>query len=78
MKENKLFDKQAGFSGIIAMVVQNILRSCDIEKCFQHLDAAPIPSHDAVASILHKTKCILFPGYFIQSVLTPSNLESPN
>ena len=39
------------------------------------MDAAPIPSRDAVALIIHKARCILFPGYFTQSMLTSSNLE---
>ncbi len=75
MKENKFSDKQVGFSDVIHPVVQGILASCDTEKCFQHLDTAPIPSRDAVALTIHKARCILFPGYFTQNVPEFSNLK---
>jgi len=75
MKENKFSDKRYCFSEAIPLVVQRILASCNTEKCFQHLDAAPIPSRDSVALTLHKARRILFPGYFTQSVPGPSSLE---
>jgi len=75
MQENRFFDKQHGSSEVIPLVVQKILASCNTEKCFQHLDAAPIPSRDSVAVTIHKARRILFPGYFTQSVPAPSNLE---
>lgn len=56
-------------------MTQRILTSCNTEKCFHHLDATPIPSRDSVADTIHKARCILFPGYFTQSVLATSNLE---
>lgn len=37
--------------------------------------ATPIPSRDAVAYTIHKARRILFPGYFTQSALAPSNFE---
>jgi serine O-acetyltransferase len=51
-----------------------IITSCSTEKCFQHLDSTPIPSRDAAADTIHQARRILFPGYFTQSVLAPSNL----
>ncbi len=63
------------FSEILPSVAQRMLASCNTEKCFQHLDATPIPSRDSVADTIHKARCILFPGYFTQSILAPSNLE---
>jgi serine O-acetyltransferase len=75
MKENKFSDKRYGFSEVMPLVVQRILASCNTEKCFQHLDAAPIPSRDSVALTLHNARRILFPGYFSQRVPAPSNLE---
>jgi serine O-acetyltransferase len=75
MIKNRFSDKLYGFSEVIPSVVQRILASCNTEKCFQHLDAAPIPSRDSVALAIHKARCILFPGYFTQSVPAPSNLE---
>ena len=56
-------------------MAQRMLASCTTEKCFQHLDATPIPSRDSVAQTIHKARCILFPGYFTQNILAPSNLE---
>ena len=60
---------------IIPSVVQRMIASCNTGKCFQHLDATPIPSRDAVAQTIHKARRILFPGYFSQNALAPSNLE---
>lgn len=75
MNENKSSDKELNLSEALPLVVQRILTSCNTEKCFQHLDSSPIPSRDAVSDILHKARGILFPGYFTQNVLAPSNLE---
>ena len=61
-------------SEIIPSVVQRMIASCSNKKCFQHLDATPIPSRDAVADTIHQARRILFPGYFTQNVLAPSNL----
>ena len=63
------------FSEVLPKITQRLLASCNTEKCFQHLDATPIPSRDSVAHTIHKARRILFPGYFTQSVLAPSNLE---
>jgi serine O-acetyltransferase len=67
--------KLSTFPEVILSVVQRILASCTTEKCFQRLDSGPLPSRDAVALIFHKARRILFPGYFTQNVLAPSNLE---
>jgi serine O-acetyltransferase len=75
MKENKFSDNRYDFSEVMPLAVQRILASCNSQKCFQHLDAAPIPSRDLVALTLHKARRILFPGYFVHSVPAPSNLE---
>jgi len=75
MKSNKFSDTPPDFSEILPSVVQRMLASCNTEKCFQHLDATPIPSRDSVADTLHKARCILFPGYFTQHILAPSTLE---
>jgi serine O-acetyltransferase len=62
-------------SELIPSVARRIIASCNTEKCFQHLEATPIPSRDSVAATIHKARRILFPGYFTQSVVAPSNLE---
>ena len=76
MKSNKFSDTPPVFSEILPSVAQRMLASCNTEKCFQHLDATPIPSRDSVADTIHKARCILFPGYFTQRILAPSNLEN--
>ena len=75
MKENRLPDKPFNLPEVLPSVVQRILVSCTTEKSFQHLDSSPVPSRDAVAQIIHKARRILFPGYFTQNALAPSNLE---
>jgi len=75
MKKNKFSDKQLHLSEVLPSVVQRVLTSCNMKKCFQHLDSSPIPSRDAVAHIIHKARHILFPGYFSQIALASSNLE---
>jgi serine O-acetyltransferase len=75
MKSNKFSDTPPDFSEILPSVAQRMLASCNTEKCFQHLDATPIPSRDSVAHTIRKARRILFPGYFTQRILAPSNLE---
>ena len=74
MSLKKISDK-LNHSEVIPKVTQRLLASCSTEKCFQHLDASPIPSRDAVGRIIHNARRILFPGYFTENVLAPSNLE---
>jgi len=75
MNNNKLSDKHLNLSEIFPLVMKRLLSSCNTEKCFQHLDSSPIPNRKAVSQIIHKARRILFPGYFTQNVLAPSNLE---
>jgi len=75
MKSNKFSDTPPDFSEILPSVAQRMLASCNTEKCFQHLDATPIPSRDSVTHTIRKARRILFPGYFTQRILAPSNLE---
>jgi len=74
MKEKKVLNERLDMSEVLPSAVQRILVSCNTEKCFQHLDSSPIPSREAVAQIVHRTRRILFPGYFTQNVLASSNL----
>ncbi len=75
MKENKVSDKRLDLSKVMPTVVKRIITSCGMEKCYQHLDATPIPARDAVAGAIHLARRVLFPGYFTRSVLASSNLE---
>jgi len=59
----------------ISFVVKQLLQSCLTNRCFQNLDSTPIPSPESVAQIVQQARRIIFPGFFSQSMLAPSNLE---
>ena len=59
----------------ISVTVKRLLESCLTGRCFENLDSTPIPSQESVAQIIELTRRIIFPGYFNQSELAPSNLE---
>ncbi len=59
----------------ISATVKRLLESCLTGRCFENLDSTPIPSPESVAQIIQLTRRIIFPGYFNQSELAPSNLE---
>ena len=75
MKKNLISNQRFDSREVFPSVVQRLLSSCNIEKCFQHLGSSPLPSGNSIAQALHRTRCILFPGYFTQNVLSASNLE---
>jgi len=55
-------------------VVQEMVRSCLEEHTVDHVDAALIPSKDAIIRILDILNDLLFPGYFGKQELTWSSL----
>ncbi len=59
----------------VPTVVKRLLDSCLSDKCFDHIESAPIPSPESVAGIIQQARSIIFPGYFTQNTLAPSNLE---
>lgn len=59
----------------IPNVVNDLLKFWDAKGGFEHLEPAPMPSHDEIVKIIHKTRGILFPGYFTSTKLNRSNLE---
>jgi serine O-acetyltransferase len=59
----------------ISVTVKRLLESCLTGRCFENLDSTPIPSQESVSRIIQLTRRIIFPGYFNQSELAPSNLE---
>ena len=63
------------FSNTTSLIIKQLLQSCLAGRCFENLDSTPIPSQDSVAQIIQSTRRIMFPGYFTQSVIGPSNLE---
>jgi serine O-acetyltransferase len=59
----------------ISSTVKRLLQSCLTGRCFENLDSTPMPTQEPVAQIIQITRQIIFPGYFNQSELAPSNLE---
>ncbi|RMD58599.1 MAG: serine acetyltransferase [Nitrospirae bacterium] len=56
-------------------IVDSIVESCDDESCFDHVDAAIIPSRESVIEIIEILKDILYPGYFGQQEVDRHNLS---
>ncbi|WP_406656007.1 serine acetyltransferase [Methanolobus sp. ZRKC2] len=48
----------------IPEIVDMVASSCSDKKCFDHVDAAIIPSRESIVEIINLIKDILFPGYF--------------
>ncbi|MFP4655797.1 MAG: serine O-acetyltransferase EpsC [Methanohalobium sp.] len=59
----------------IPSIVNTIVESCSKESCFEHVDAAVIPSRDSVIEIINIAKRILYPGYFENQVIDRANLS---
>ncbi len=56
-------------------VVEKLLSSWSSKSCYEHISATPIPSQRKIIDIVEQTRRILFPGYFTQNRLHPTNLE---
>jgi serine O-acetyltransferase len=68
-------DEKGDFHNTISSTVKRLLQSCLTGRCFENLDSTPIPTQEPVAQIIRLARRIIFPGYFNQSELAPSNLE---
>jgi serine O-acetyltransferase len=67
--------KRGDFRKQLPHIVENIVESCYDETCFNHVQAELIPSHDSVVEIVDRLRGVLFPGYFGQKNIHPSNLH---
>ena len=56
-------------------IVDNVLKGCDDDKCYAHIDYEQLPLKTAVIEILNKLRVVLFPGYFNNEKLDPVNLR---
>ncbi len=56
-------------------VVKQLLSSWSSKGCYEHISATPIPSQRKIIDIVEQSRRILFPGYFTQNRLHPTNLE---
>lgn len=55
-------------------IVAGLAATCNSRSCFDHVNAEPIPSREAVLEILRRIGGILFPGYFVRSRLDAVNV----
>ncbi|MGD2271983.1 MAG: serine acetyltransferase [Desulfobacterales bacterium] len=72
---NPNFEKSSVFYEAMPFVVRRLLESSNCGKGFDHVDTITVPSQELIIELIKKTRCIIFPGYFSQTVLTPSNFE---
>jgi serine O-acetyltransferase len=63
------------FRESIPAIVNELVVSCNLESCFDHIGPEPIPSRDSVIDIVQRICRILYPGYFISSRLEQFNLS---
>lgn len=56
-------------------VVSELVASCGTKDCFDHVNPMPLPSRQAVVSIIDQCREILFPGYFNSQRLDLVNLS---
>jgi serine O-acetyltransferase len=59
----------------IPEIVEKLVSSCNGPECFDHVGPEPIPSREAIITIVHQLLRILYPGYFISERLDRVNLQ---
>lgn len=59
----------------IPKIVEKLVLTCHKEDNFDHVGPEPIPSRDAIIDIIHRTRRLLYPGYFIRFRLDDVNLR---
>jgi serine O-acetyltransferase len=69
-------EKNDDFHKAVTSSVKQLLQSCLDGRCFENLDSTPISTQKPVARIVQITRRIIFPGYFNQSEIAPSDLEN--
>lgn len=63
------------YRGQLPDIADAIIRFCEGDICFTHVDYDPIPSRESVVAIIDAFREILFPGYFSDEKLDPVNLK---
>ncbi len=56
-------------------IVRELVHSCGLDDCYDHVGPEPIPTKAAIIEILETTLRVLFPGYFTSARIDPINLE---
>ena len=59
----------------IPAIVDELVTSCDLEDCFDHVGPEPISSKAAIIEIIDKVRPVLFPGYFNHTQVDAVNLS---
>jgi len=59
----------------IPVIVDQLVESCYAKKCFEHVEADPLPSRQQVIEILDTCRDILFPGFFRNQGVDRVNLR---
>ncbi len=84
MEDEKKFNREACRAEVVSYtqyrnrlheIVDNVLKGCDDDKCYAHIDYEQLPLKTAVIAILNKLRVVLFPGYFNNEKLDPVNLR---
>ncbi|MDP2105516.1 MAG: hypothetical protein Q8J76_05925, partial [Desulfobulbaceae bacterium] len=57
-------DEISRFYDDIPKVVQQLVYAWEHKEATEQLGPIPMPSHESVVGLIHKIRCILFPGYF--------------
>lgn len=60
-------EKSREFRDEIPGIVEQLVLSCDVEHCFDHVDLEPLPSKESIIEITQMACRLLFPGYFSRS-----------
>ena len=68
-------ERVAHFYDDIPLVVKELVGSWARRENYRQPSPIPLPSHEMVVAIIHQARSILFPGYFTQTTLNPTNLE---
>ncbi|MFZ5572981.1 MAG: serine O-acetyltransferase EpsC [Thermodesulfobacteriota bacterium] len=55
-------------------ITESIIRNCNDDQCYTHINGEAIPSRNSVIEIIDRIRDILFPGYFGNEKLEQINL----
>ena len=58
----------------VPQIVEQLVASCQLEDCFDHVGPEPIPSREQVIDLIHRACRLLYPGYFIRKRVDQINL----
>ena len=62
------------FREAVPQIVEQLVASCQLEDCFDHVGPEPIPSREQSIDLIHRACRLLYPGYFIRKRVDQINL----